>query len=140
MAAKTLTHLILDQQNRVVGSVSGTDEDALAAHRGYVLRDTTRLDPLASLDVAQLARIAAADDPRMLKKGTDWIGSGTHRAQPYLSAMLGMRGVTRENIRTTPYYDDRADRVVIYFLENVGTWRGEVARAVKAALRAMVAK
>jgi len=36
------------------------------------------------------------------------------------------------------YYADSAKSVVLYFLANTGSWRGEVAKRVKAELKAMV--
>lgn len=35
------------------------------------------------------------------------------------------------------YYDDTAHTIVIYFLSNATTWRGETARRVKAELKAL---
>ena len=53
-------------------------------------------------------------------------------AEPYLSAMFSL-----ENI-TDSYYQDSAESVVRYFLGNAQTWRGEVARRVKAELKSML--
>jgi len=53
-------------------------------------------------------------------------------AEPYLKAMESLRGID------DVYYDDSALSVVLYFLANAGTWRGEVARRVKKELKAMV--
>lgn len=53
-------------------------------------------------------------------------------AIPYLDAMSGM-GSINDN-----YYFDSGRSVVNYFLANAGTWRGEVARRVKAELKTMV--
>lgn len=52
-------------------------------------------------------------------------------AKPYLEAMLSL------NKTTDPYGVDSAKNVVLYFLCNAGTWRGEVAKRVKAELNKM---
>jgi hypothetical protein len=52
-------------------------------------------------------------------------------AVPYLSAMS-----TLSDIRDNYIYDD-GKSVVLYFLSNATTWRGETARRVKAELKAM---
>lgn len=50
-------------------------------------------------------------------------------AVPYLDAMRHMRDVD------TPFGDDDGRSIVRYFLSNATTWRGEVAKAVKAELK-----
>jgi hypothetical protein len=55
-----------------------------------------------------------------------WFG-----AVPYLRAMRGL-----DTINDT-YGDDDAKSVVLYFLGNANTWRGETARRVKAELKAI---
>ena len=52
-------------------------------------------------------------------------------AVPYLEAMDSISSIN-EN-----YYYDTAKDVVIYFLANATTWRGEVARRVKNELKEM---
>jgi hypothetical protein len=52
-------------------------------------------------------------------------------AAPYLSAMQELDSI-EEN-----YHYDSARMVVLYFLGNAVTWKGEVARRVKAELKAM---
>ena len=54
-------------------------------------------------------------------------------ARPYLDAMEGLSTVNENYIAE----DGRA--VVLYFLANAGSWRGEVARRVKQELKKMVA-
>lgn len=51
-----------------------------------------------------------------------------YAAKPYLDAMLSLSNVSDN------YYEDSGKSIVIYFLANAGSWRGEVARAVKAEL------
>jgi hypothetical protein len=99
--------------------------------------DTLGQIDLDVADLATLAQAAAADDPRLMAVGGGWLGAGTHPAQPYLSAMLGMHGVGNGtyDLGSVRYgYDDGTD-IVRRFLDNVGQWRGENARAIKARLR-----
>ena len=53
-------------------------------------------------------------------------------AVPYLDAMACLQTI-RDN-----YYADDARSVVLYFLSNATTWRGDDARRIKAELRALV--
>lgn len=53
-------------------------------------------------------------------------------AVPYLEAMGTITTINED------YYADSAKSVVLYFLANAQTWRGEVARRVKAELKEMV--
>ena len=53
-------------------------------------------------------------------------------AVPYLEAMEAINGIH------DMYYYDTADSVVRYFLANASTWRGDVARTIKAELKAML--
>lgn len=53
-------------------------------------------------------------------------------AIPYLEAMLQINTI-HDN-----YYLDTAESVVIYFLSNAETWKGETARRIKAELREML--
>jgi hypothetical protein len=52
-------------------------------------------------------------------------------AVPYLDAMRSLQSIDDN------FYDDSAQSVVLYFLANAGTWRGEVARRVKTELKSM---
>ena len=61
----------------------------------------------------------------------DW-KNVNYAAKPYLDVMATM-GDVREN-----YYFDSGSSVVLYFLANANSWRGETARRVKAELRKMV--
>lgn len=54
-------------------------------------------------------------------------------AVPYLDAMRSLNSVNDN------YYEDSASSIINYFLANATTWRGEVARAVKAKLKQLVA-
>lgn len=53
-------------------------------------------------------------------------------AVPYVDAMAELNSISDR------YYADSAESVVRYFLANAGTWRGEVARAVKLELKGML--
>lgn len=53
-------------------------------------------------------------------------------AVPYLDAMSSLSSITDR------YYADTAEEVVLRFLANSSTWRGEQARSIKAELRALV--
>lgn len=53
-------------------------------------------------------------------------------AVPYLDAMRSLNSVTDN------FYHDSAKSVVLYFLSNASTWRGETAKRVKAELKAML--
>ena len=52
-----------------------------------------------------------------------------YAAKPYLDAMLTLNSIS-EN-----YGYDSGKSVVLYFLGNAGTWRGAIAREVKAELK-----
>jgi hypothetical protein len=62
----------------------------------------------------------------------DWGAKVNFAAKPYLSAMLNLRNIT------DPYGAENAKTVVLYFLSNAGTYRGEKAKALKAELKKMV--
>lgn len=53
-------------------------------------------------------------------------------AVPYMDAMRDLYSITDD------YGADSAKSIIIYFLSNATTWRGEVARRVKKELNAMV--
>lgn len=52
-------------------------------------------------------------------------------AKPYLEAMSTLTSI-EDN-----YMFDSGKSIVLYFLSNAGTWKGETARRVKAELKAM---
>lgn len=62
---------------------------------------------------------------------SDW-KNVNYAAKPYLAAMRDL-----ENMQDN-YYQDDAQSVVRYFLANAGTWRGDVAKSIKAELKAML--
>lgn len=53
-------------------------------------------------------------------------------AVPYLEAMETLNSINDR------YYEDSAKSIVAYFLSNASTWRGEIAKAVKKELNAMI--
>jgi len=61
----------------------------------------------------------------------DW-KNVNHHAEPYLDAML-----TMSNVNDGLGYDS-GESIILYFLYNAATWRGENARRIKAELRKMV--
>ena len=54
-----------------------------------------------------------------------------YAARPYLDAMRDLSSVTDS------YGADNGKTIVLYFLANAGTWRGEAAKRIKAELRQM---
>lgn len=62
---------------------------------------------------------------------TDWT-TVYYGAVPYLKAMASLDKIT------DMYHCDTAESVVLYFLSNAQTWRGDTARRVKAELKAML--
>ena len=56
-------------------------------------------------------------------------GGINYAAKPYLDAMAQLTAIDDS------YGCDDAKSVVLYFLSNAGTWRGEVAKRVKAELK-----
>lgn len=54
-----------------------------------------------------------------------------YAAKPYLEAMATLNSINE------PYYQDSGKSVVLYFLANAGTWRGEDAKRIKAELKSM---
>lgn len=62
---------------------------------------------------------------------SDWT-TITPYARPYLNAMLSLESINDS------YFADSAKSVVLYFLSNAASWRGDVARRIKAELKEMV--
>lgn len=55
-------------------------------------------------------------------------------AEPYLQAMTTIDS----SDKNAPYMLELAEDIVIYFLANAQTWRGEDARRIKAELKSMI--
>lgn len=62
----------------------------------------------------------------------DWGSKVNYAAKPYLFAMSQLSSIN------DIYGSDSGKSVVRYFLANAGTWRGDVARRIKAELKEMV--
>ena len=62
----------------------------------------------------------------------DWAGKVNYGAKPYLDAMQVLESTNDS------YGYDSGKSIVRYFLANAGTWRGEVAKQIKAELNLMV--
>lgn len=61
----------------------------------------------------------------------DW-KNPNYAALPYLDAMSDLTSVRDK------YYADSARSVLVYFLANASTWRGPVAKAIKAEIKTML--
>lgn len=53
-------------------------------------------------------------------------------AVPYIDAMQSLESV-KDN-----YYADSAENILLYFLANAGTWRGEKAKEIKNEIKKML--
>lgn len=62
---------------------------------------------------------------------SDW-KNANFAAKPYLQAMRNLNSVNDN------YYFDSGKDMVIYFLSNANTWRGETARRIKKELKEMI--
>jgi hypothetical protein len=62
----------------------------------------------------------------------DWGAKVYFGAKPYLDAMASLTSVNDN------YGFDSGKSIVLYFLGNASTWRGETAKRVKKELKAMV--
>ena len=76
------------------------------------------LENLNKLSISAIARLIRGDWKKV-----------NYAAAPYLDAMFSLDDVTDK------YYEDSGKSVILYFLANAGSWRGEVAKAVKAELK-----
>ena len=133
-----MTFVAYHPRNGVL-DVATTDTDLRADYAASIALGQVHVVDIDTADVAELANLAQADKPALMDLGTGYLGAGTNPAQPYLQAMLGMRGVTERNVSDIRMGYDSADEIIIRFLGNVKTWRGDTARLVKARLRAMIA-
>lgn len=76
---------------------------------------------LSSLSISGLANVITSDWAKI-----------SVAAKPYLYAMLYLESINDS------YYADNGRSIVLYFLNNATSWKGEVAKAVKAELKARV--
>lgn len=75
---------------------------------------------LAAFSIAQIAAFVRSD----------WGAKTNFAAKPYLDAMLSLHDLSGA------YGADSAKEIVLYFLSNATSYRGENAKAVKAELKA----
>ena len=61
----------------------------------------------------------------------DWGQKMHYAAKPYVMAMATMTSITES------YFYDTGEDIVLRFLANASSWKGETARRVKAELKAM---
>jgi hypothetical protein len=61
----------------------------------------------------------------------DWGSKVNPAAKPYLSAMLSL------NNKKDMFGADSADSIILYFLTNASSYRGETAKRLKAELKAL---
>lgn len=61
----------------------------------------------------------------------DWGAKVNYAAKPYLEAMYDFNQIGDK------YYEDSGKSVVLYFLSNASTWRGDVAKRIKLELKGM---
>ena len=62
----------------------------------------------------------------------DWGSKVNYAARPYLDAMASMHSIN------DTYGYDSGKEIVMYFLSNASTWRGETAKRVKSELKSML--
>ena len=62
----------------------------------------------------------------------DWGAKVNFAAKPYLDAMASLNSI-EDN-----YGWDSGKSIVLYFLSNASSWRGETAKAIKKELKSMV--
>jgi hypothetical protein len=63
----------------------------------------------------------------------DWTDAKINfAAKPYLFAMMSLQDIN------SPYGADNGKTIVLYFLSNASSWRGDVAKRIKAELKKMV--
>lgn len=63
---------------------------------------------------------------------SDWGAKVNYAAKPYLDAMFSLNSI-EDN-----YYFDSGRSVVLYFLANASSYRGETAKKLKAELKSIV--
>jgi hypothetical protein len=81
-------------------------------------KSTITIPDLKSKDIAQLAKLILKDWP-----------VPNYAAAPYLNAMTELKTVNDK------HWHDSAENIILRFLSNSSSWRGDMARAIKAELR-----
>lgn len=64
----------------------------------------------------------------------NWQNQSKVHARPYIKAMTWLQTMDDH------YFHESAEEIVLRFLANAQTWRGETARRIKAELKAMLPK
>lgn len=82
----------------------------------------TAATTLQDQSIAEIAREIARD----------W-EQPNYAAAPYLDAMLQLESIDDD------YYQDSGSSIVLYFLSNARSWRGETAKEIKAELKRRLA-
>ena len=89
---------------------------------GYIYLEAKVSEDLKRRSLDQIAR--------EIRK--DWGSKVNYAAKPYLDAMAELDEIE------SMYGCDTAKSIVIYFLSNATSWRGETARRIKAELKGML--
>jgi hypothetical protein len=76
------------------------------------------MQDITQLNLAQIAAIIKAD----------W-------KKPYFAAVPYLNALTQLNTVNDRFYAEDAHGIVLYFISNAATWRGPIAKAVKAELK-----
>lgn len=85
---------------------------------------TTQTPDYSKMSIAEIASIIRKDWRKQAKNGQIYFG-----AVPYLEAMQTMNSINDN------YGMDSGKSIVLYFLSNATTWKGEVARNIKKELQ-----
>jgi hypothetical protein len=84
---------------------------------------------VSTQDITDLKNKSLSDIAQIIRR--DW-AKVNYAAKPYLDAMVSLSSINDS------YGCDEGRSIVAYFLANAGTWRGEVAKAVKKELNAQI--
>lgn len=84
--------------------------------------------PIVDMPLNRIASIIVQDWKKTSKNGVNYA------AKPYLSAMM-----TLDTIESN-YIADSGREIVMYFLSNATTWKGPVAKEIKAHLNTLLKK
>lgn len=137
---QNITHAVVGPTDLLIAVAHSRSEAEGYADQARALGTAADIVDMTATDVSTIARLAARNSPNLTAVGSGPLGAGTHPAQPYLEVMLGMVGVgTEYNVRDIRFGYDDAESIIRYFLGNASQWRGDLARAGKARLNAIVA-
>lgn len=88
---------------------------------------TTQQSEIITRLVARLPELTICDIAALIRK--DWGAKVNYAAKPYLEAMYELDSVDGN------YGADSGKTIIIYFLSNASTYRGETAKMIKAELK-----